>query len=318
MVLLNLLSKKVCTNCLKNKTVDRFCQDKNRSDGFNPWCKDCVKAYGKRRYEANKGEILLDHKTYREEHKEQTAAHKHEYYEENKEEINAKHAKYYEENKEEILLWQVEYNKEHKEERAEYCQKYREEHKEEAAVYQKEYIEEHKGEIAIYKKEYREEHKTEIAAYKKEYTKARYENDAEHRLVKKLRARCRSVLKGMSKSAHTLELLGGDGEFVMHKLERWFWPGMTRENRGWHVDHIVPLNYFDLSNKEEQRVAFHYTNLQPLWGDDNNTKRHSLDWTPIKSKHELPEWYIKNPVSYQERIDFVLGNLSGIRNRMAA
>ena len=43
---------------------------------------------------------------------------------------------------------------------------------------------------------------------------------------------------------------------------------MTWENRGkegWHLDHIVPCAYFDLSDLSQQKICFHYTNIQPLW-----------------------------------------------------
>jgi hypothetical protein len=40
---------------------------------------------------------------------------------------------------------------------------------------------------------------------------------------------------------------------------------------GWHIDHKIPL-FAGKNNKEELLKLFHYTNLQPLWHDDNYKK----------------------------------------------
>ncbi len=37
----------------------------------------------------------------------------------------------------------------------------------------------------------------------------------------------------------------------------------------WNIDHIVPLVKFDLFNLQEQKKAFHYTNMRPLWFLEN-------------------------------------------------
>ena len=61
--------------------------------------------------------------------------------------------------------------------------------------------------------------------------------------------------------------------FLRAWIESKFLPGMTWENRRqWHIDHIMPLAKFDLSDPAQQAAAFHYTNLQPLWAKDNLRK----------------------------------------------
>jgi hypothetical protein len=49
---------------------------------------------------------------------------------------------------------------------------------------------------------------------------------------------------------------------------------MTKENHGkvWHMDHILPCVSFDLSNINQQKKCFHYTNLQALFVHENLSK----------------------------------------------
>jgi hypothetical protein len=77
----------------------------------------------------------------------------------------------------------------------------------------------------------------------------------------------------------TLELLGCNSEFFKEYLENNFLDGMTWENYGeWHIDHMKPCAAFDLTNEDDQRKCFHYTNLQPLWALDNIIK--GANFTP--------------------------------------
>lgn len=77
---------------------------------------------------------------------------------------------------------------------------------------------------------------------------------------------------GAIKSQPTLALLGCDLDWLKAWLEVQFQPAMTWQNYGyygWHIDHIRPCASFDLTDSEQQKCCFHWTNLQPLWATEN-------------------------------------------------
>lgn len=79
--------------------------------------------------------------------------------------------------------------------------------------------------------------------------------------------------KGTRKCARTVELVGCTVEDLREHLQGKFTDGMSWENYGdWHIDHIRPCAKFDLSIPEQQRLCFHFSNLQPLWSVDNRIK----------------------------------------------
>lgn len=69
-------------------------------------------------------------------------------------------------------------------------------------------------------------------------------------------------------------------EFLSSYLEVRFKLGMSWSNHGrngWHVDHIIPCAMFDLTIVDNQKICFHYTNLQPLWWWENIAKSDSIE-----------------------------------------
>jgi len=118
----------------------------------------------------------------------------------------------------------------------------------------------------------------EKIAYHKKYIMKRYREDPNFKLGFTLRRRLLHALKGNTKSASTLKLLGTTVEHLRQHLETQFLPGMNWQNHGhgkdkWVVDHMMPVRSFDLTQEDQQRQCFHWTNLQPLWDPDNNAKR---------------------------------------------
>jgi hypothetical protein len=70
-----------------------------------------------------------------------------------------------------------------------------------------------------------------------------------------------------NKTDTTLEYIGCSAFELKEYLEKKFYKEMNWENHGiiWEIDHIKPVNMFNLENEEERKLAFHYTNLQPLF-----------------------------------------------------
>lgn len=136
----------------------------------------------------------------------------------------------------------------------------------------KEYRENNKEKIKENKKEYREKNKDKI----KEYLKQRLKTDVNFKLACSLRARLYNAIKNTYKSGSAVKDLGCSVDFLKSYLESKFKPGMTWDNwttEGWHIDHIKPLAAFDLTDKEQFLQACHYTNLQPLWAEENFSKK---------------------------------------------
>ena len=122
----------------------------------------------------------------------------------------------------------------------------------------------------------------EVKKRKNARARERRKTDPQFKLRCNLRARLRMALKGKLKSASTMSLLGCSQKHVMEHLEKQFLPGMTWGNQGkWHIDHMMPCASFDLSDPEQQRRCFHYTNLQPLWGTENCSKGDNILYSRV-------------------------------------
>lgn len=102
----------------------------------------------------------------------------------------------------------------------------------------------------------------------------KYNSDPIYKLICLCRSRMYKAIKNNSKSKSTMELLGCSGPELKKYLENQFKEGMSWANHGeWHIDHIKPIASFDLKDPTQQKLCFHYTNLQPLWKQDNMEKR---------------------------------------------
>ena len=124
---------------------------------------------------------------------------------------------------------------------------------------------------------YYEKNKAWLLKKNGEYKKHRYNTDIKYRLACRLRSRITRAMKVGSKSGSAVHDLGCSIPEFQAYIAGLFWPGMSWENYGkWHLDHILPLSKFDLTDREQFLKACHYTNIQPLWATDNLKKNASV------------------------------------------
>ena len=139
-----------------------------------------------------------------------------------------------------------------------------------------------------YQKQYKQrpEVKSRVKEYRKEYEQRPYvrdrinkyqnnkiKSDPIFKLKHFLRIRLAAVLKrnNWTKNSSIMDIVGCTGQKLKEHIENQFTEGMNWSNHGsWHIDHKIPL----ASAETEQEVyeLNHYTNLQPLWAEENLIK----------------------------------------------
>lgn len=244
----NQTTSKQCPRCQIVKELTDFRVDRSKISGYGSHCKACEAARRREWYAS---------------HREESAANHADWVDENREYLNA-----YRRARQSKDTEFVGKNKSRTRQTHEECVEKR---KNQARAYYRRTADQQKA----YRKEYNATHKKENAQ-----RKARQEREhINYKIANRLRARTRLALRAQSsQKQYTLnEFLGCTPEFLRHWIEQQFRDGMTWDNWGlgdgkWHIDHIRPCASFDLTDPEQQKQCFHYTNLRPLWAIENLSK----------------------------------------------
>lgn len=239
---------KVCSKCGQSKPFEDFYKYPNKSDGLNARCKECIKVY------------------------------KASYYQKNKDSIKSRVKENYWKNPEAKRTYQKDYGKENYYK----IKVYRAlpESRRRKSISDKKYYQKNKEKIKERIREWEQKNAEHVAQKKRNYQRNRRHTDLDFKLRMNLRRRLVSALKTKSKyklnrAGSFVKDLGCNIPELKQHLEKQFQPGMTWDNwgkKGWHIDHIIPLSRFDLTDREQFLRACHYTNLQPLWWWENLQK----------------------------------------------
>ena len=151
-----------------------------------------------------------------------------------------------------------------------YARKYRESHREELLIRGRARYEANRDKMRAAAREGAKRHPE---WNRRNARKRRSSHREEYILRRILKRTLRSA--DISKTQRARKYIGCNPVFLRNHIEEQFQSGMTWENYGtvWHIDHIVPLSWWDLKNHPEHLWdASHYSNLQPLFGVDNMAK----------------------------------------------
>jgi hypothetical protein len=144
----------------------------------------------------------------------------------------------------------------------------------------KKYMEEY---IPKYRSKNREKGNGQMRNYAKTSkaieTRHKREQGVNHKLIHALRQRLYYLLKVSKtpKDCKALVLLDCTMDFFKKHIESQFSDGMSWNNYGignrrWSIDHIIPCASFDMTIEGQREICFRYTNLQPMWHNDNVKK----------------------------------------------
>jgi hypothetical protein len=168
--------------------------------------------------------------------------------------------------------------------RREYNRQYHQAHRDEILAHHRQYYQVHRDEYLVYMREYNRVNRDKVRAcdrrskqtHKERLLRVRKErltSDTAFRLRLYLRNRLNGAVRNGYKAGSAVRDLGCSIDDFKEYIAGLFEPGMSWDNWGkWHLDHIKPLASFNLTDREQFLKACHYTNIRPLWANDNLRK----------------------------------------------
>lgn len=238
------MQTKVCTKCGQEKDLSLFVVKSKSPDGHAGECKECHNI-------RNRAKYWEDPITSREINR------------------NAMH-RAYERNPNKFKEKSKAFSKNNPAKAKESRKKSDAKHKDKRRASKKDYVNRNRDKKKKWDETYKKKHKEEL----NRKGVIRRNSSAHNKLKHNLRNRVRVVLKGIKRGGRLPWLIGCSVDALKSHIESLFTIGMTWENYGsyWHIDHIRPLESFDLVDVEQQKMAFNWSNMQPLTAFDNISK----------------------------------------------
>ena len=117
-----------------------------------------------------------------------------------------------------------------------------------------------------------------------------------------IRTRIYNCLRYKNKTKHAIEYLGCSSD----EYFKWIFnynDDCDLENHGkeWHIDHVIPISKFDLTDESQQLLAFNWRNTMPLSAKENLSKNNKIVHEQIiEHLKNLKEYHIKQNIQFPQ------------------
>lgn len=169
------------------------------------------------------------------------------------------------------------------------------------------YRQENREHICAQKKEYYQKNKESIREWHEKHKEKRNQRLRERRIedrsfaaLNSMRVRVAKLLQG-KKDTTSDKLIGCTKMELQTWMEHQFICDMDWSNYGytWHIDHVVPIQFFNLDNRQEKFACFHWSNLKPLIKEENMEKSDKIIPNYIIEHSQCVKAYMYNISEYQ-------------------
>lgn len=197
----------------------------------------------------------------------------------NKDRIKSKVKEYQKKNVDQVIKAKKGWASRNKDHINENSKKFRKNNPEYFVKYKERYKDKYQYDYTEYKKKWRINNRDKSKAHNLKYLKT--EKGQITHLWDNLRHRIKAYTFSKRKSSRQdMDKLVGCSKFFLLKfIESKFYDHpvtnrkMTWTNSDeWHIDHITPLKILNPKNEEHFKIANHFSNLQPMWAEENLKK----------------------------------------------
>lgn len=150
-------------------------------------------------------------------------------------------------------------------------------------------------------------------AQRNERLREKGKNDPVYRAKESLKARIHDLLKNV-KAHKSNHLMGCSKKELQDWLESQFGDEYSWDNYGkdWHIDHVVPISFFNITDPNEQLICFNWTNLRPLHATSNVSKSCKVleddILQHIQTLKQFPRYQANYENSWWRRVELRYGN----------